>query len=114
DLTDADPHQLTLARLQWELVQRKELSQKLRGLESLPEHCRQCWRQRNPLQADLGLPLQAHQGEHANAQYLSRPLYVLYVQAAAYQHAYGDCFEVGMEGSVEESKALLETTQEKQ
>uniref|UniRef100_L7M7T8 Putative tho complex subunit 5 n=1 Tax=Rhipicephalus pulchellus TaxID=72859 RepID=L7M7T8_RHIPC len=132
DLTDADPHQLTLARLQWELVQRKELSQKLRGLESLREQYeREIERKREclssiqptlqavleaaqPLQADLGLPLQAHQGEHANAQYLSRPLYVLYVQAAAYQHAYGDCFEVGMEGSVEESKALLETTQEKQ
>ncbi|XP_037502947.2 THO complex subunit 5 homolog, partial [Rhipicephalus sanguineus] len=132
DLTDADPHQLTLARLQWELVQRKELSQKLRGLESLREqYDREIERKREclsgiqptlqavleaaqPLQADLGLPLQAHQGEHANAQYLSRPLYVLYVQAAAYQHAYGDCFEVGMEGSVEESKALLETTQEKQ
>lgn len=132
DLTDADPHQLTLARLQWELVQRKELSQKLKGLESLREqYVREIERKREclsgiqptlqavleaaqPLQADLGLPLQAHQGEHANAQYLSRPLYVLYVQAAAYQHAYGDCFEVAMEGSVEESKALLETTQEKQ
>ncbi|KAH7957380.1 hypothetical protein HPB52_018339 [Rhipicephalus sanguineus] len=109
-----------------------QLSQKLRGLESLREqYDREIERKREclsgiqptlqavleaaqPLQADLGLPLQAHQGEHANAQYLSRPLYVLYVQAAAYQHAYGDCFEVGMEGSVEESKALLETTQEKQ
>lgn len=132
DLTDDDPHQLTLARLQWELVQRKELSQKLRGLESLREQFeheierkRECLsgiqptlqavlEAAQPLQADLGLPLQAHQGEHANAQYLARPLYVLYVQSAAYQHAYGDCFEVGMEGSVEESKALLETTQEKQ
>nr|XP_054929658.1 THO complex subunit 5 homolog isoform X1 [Dermacentor andersoni] len=130
DLTDGDPHQLTLARLQWELVQRKELSQKLRGLESMREQYeheierkRECLsgiqptlqavlEAAQPLQADLGLPLQARQGEHANAQYLARPLYMLYVQATAYQHAYGDCFEVGMEGSVEESKALLEMTQE--
>lgn len=132
DVTDADPHQLTLARLQWELVQRKQLAQKLRGQESMRasyereiEKKRECLSSiqptlqavleaAQPLQADLGLPLQAHQAEHASAQYLARPLYVLYVQAAAYQHAYGDCFEVGMEGSVEESKALLETTQENQ
>uniref|UniRef100_A0A023GG96 Uncharacterized protein n=2 Tax=Amblyomma TaxID=6942 RepID=A0A023GG96_AMBTT len=132
DVTDADPHQLTLARLQWELVQRKQLSQKLRGLESMRssyereiEKKRECLSNiqptlqavleaAQPLQADLGLPLQAHQAEHASAQYLARPLYVLYVQAAAYQQAYGDCFDVGMEGSVEESKALLETTEENQ
>lgn len=133
DLTDADPHQLTLARLQWELVQRKQLAKRLKGLESMRssyereiERKRECLEgiqptlqavleAAQPLQADLGLPLQAHQAEHASAHFLARPLYVLYVQAAAYREAYGgDCFEVGMEGSVEEAKALLETPEEKQ
>lgn len=84
------------------------LSQKLRGLESMREQYeheierkRECLsgiqptlqavlEAAQPLQADLGLPLQARQGEHANAQYLARPLYMLYVQATAYQHAYGE------------------------
>lgn len=133
DLTDGDPHQLTLARLQWELVQRKQLAKRLKGLEAMRasyereiERKRECLEgiqptlqavleAAQPLQADLGLPLQAHQAEHASAHFLARPLYVLYVQAAAYREAYGgDCFEVSMEGSVEEAKALLETPEEKQ
>lgn len=133
DVTDGDPHQLTLARLQWELVQRKQLAKRLKGLEAMRasyereiERKRECLEgiqptlqavleAAQPLQADLGLPLQAHQAEHASAHFLARPLYVLYVQASAYREAYGgDCFEVSMEGSVEEAKALLETPEEKQ
>ncbi|CAN7984854.1 unnamed protein product, partial [Ixodes hexagonus] len=129
--TDADPHQLTLARLQWELEQRKQLSKKLKGMESMKqsyqkeiEKKKECidniqptlhsiLEATHPLHAELGLPLQTHQLEHAHAEYLPRPLYVLYVQTSAYREAYGKSFDVSIEGNVEESKALLAPVEEK-
>lgn len=49
-----------------------------------------CVQATHPLHAELGLPLQTHQLEHAHAEYLPRPLYVLYVQTSAYREAYGE------------------------
>lgn len=129
--TDADPHQLTLARLQWELEQRKQLSKKLKGMESMKQSCQKEIEKKkecidniqptlhaileatHPLHAELGLPLQTHQLEHAHAEYLPQPLYVLYVQTSAYREAYGKSFDVSIEGNVEESKALLAPVEEK-
>lgn len=129
--TDADPHQLTLARLQWELEQRKQLAKKLKGMEAMKqsyqkeiEKKKECidniqptlhsiLEATHPLHAELGLPLQTHQLEHAHAEYLPRPLYVLYVQTSAYREAYGKSFDVSIEGNVEESKALLAPMEEK-
>uniref|UniRef100_A0A2R5LLC7 Putative monocyte differentiation n=2 Tax=Ornithodoros turicata TaxID=34597 RepID=A0A2R5LLC7_9ACAR len=122
-----DTHQLTLARLNWELQQRKQLSKKLEELESCRqgfykeiEKKKQCiynlqptllsiLESTRPLHQELGLPLQAQAVEHSQAHALPRPLYVLYVQCHAYRHAHGDIFEVAVEGSIEEAlPGLLE------
>lgn len=55
------------------------------------------------------MTLQRSQPEHANAQFLCRPLYVVYVEATAFQEVYPDMIEsVVIEGDVDEAKKVLD------
>jgi Fms-interacting protein/Thoc5 len=52
------------------------------------------------------MPLQAHDEAHANAEYLPRALFVLYVEMIAYKHASKRKFDVRINGNVEDAKAM--------
>ncbi|XP_013791865.2 THO complex subunit 5 homolog [Limulus polyphemus] len=125
-----EKHRLTLARLEWELEQRKRLAEKLKETENMKQIYQQEIEKKKecldnlkprlktileatePLHEELGIPLQATQLHHKGTELLSRPLYVLYVQAFAYKEVYDKQLEVKMEGNVEEARALQTTTQE--
>ncbi|XP_067124081.1 THO complex subunit 5 homolog [Centruroides vittatus] len=122
--TKNDPHQLTLARLEWELEQRKRLSEKLHKTESQKQEYQQEIEKKKeclenlqptlksileatqPLHKELGIPLQATQLQHKSAEFLPRPLYVLYVQACAYKEACDQNLHINIEGNVEEAKTF--------
>ncbi|XP_053206363.1 THO complex subunit 5 homolog [Panonychus citri] len=118
-----DSHRCTLARLEWELQQRKKLSSTLedkmklketilediekekRRLESIKPILLNIVEAAQPLQSQLGLPLQTIDSQHENALYLSRPMYVLYVNACAMKEAYNEKFIISINGNVDEAKA---------
>lgn len=103
-----DAHQLKLARLEWELTQRKqlaalcdELSDSKKGvaasietkqerLDNLGPQLRTILEASKPLQDSFGLPLDKIHQEHQKAALLVSPLYVLYAKSSAYRDAYGN------------------------
>ncbi|XP_015790808.1 THO complex subunit 5 homolog B [Tetranychus urticae] len=118
-----DAHKRTLARLEWELEQRKRLASTLQDkmalkelivediekekkrLESLRPILMSVVEAAQPLQSQLGLPLQVNDNQHEKASYLSRPMYVLFVNACAMKEAYKENFAVSINGNVDEAKA---------
>ncbi|XP_012275118.1 THO complex subunit 5 homolog isoform X2 [Orussus abietinus] len=121
-VTKNDPHQLRLARLEWELTQRKqlaslcdELTESKKGvaanietkqsrLDNLAPQLRQILEASKPLQESLGLPLDKIRQEHQKASLLAMPLYVLYVKATAFRDAYDSLLMVSVEGDEDEAK----------
>ncbi|KAJ8679912.1 hypothetical protein QAD02_015699 [Eretmocerus hayati] len=122
EVTKNDPHQKRLARLEWELTQRKELaklcdnlgenkkevaanieSQQSR-LDNLAPQLRSILEASKPLQESLGLPLAKLKLEHEKAALLSSPLYILYAKASAYRDACDSTLLVSVEGDEEEAK----------
>lgn len=122
EITMHNPHQLRLARLEWELTQRKQLAalcdeltenkkavalsidSKQTRLDNLAPQLRSILDASKPLQESLGLPLDKIRQEHYKATLLPSPLYVLYAKASAYRDAYDNSIIVKVEGDEEEAK----------
>ncbi|XP_043260585.1 THO complex subunit 5 homolog [Colletes gigas] len=122
EITKHNPHQLRLARLEWELTQRKQLAalcdelseskkavassieSKQSRLDNLAPQLHSILEASKPLQESLGLPLDKIRQEHHKAMLLASPLYVLYAKASAYRDAYDNTIIVKVEGDEEEAK----------
>nr|XP_006818091.1 PREDICTED: THO complex subunit 5 homolog [Saccoglossus kowalevskii] len=116
--TNRDPHQLRLARLDWELEQRKRLAEKCKELEtskniiskeiqtkrdyldSLQPKLNDVLQATVPLQM-LSMPFEAIRLQHKTARHLTRPLYILYVQANAYHEACDADLTVSIVGDID-------------
>uniref|UniRef100_A0A4W6G9E1 THO complex 5 n=1 Tax=Lates calcarifer TaxID=8187 RepID=A0A4W6G9E1_LATCA len=131
-LTKNDPHQLTLARLDWELEQRKRLAEKYKesqatkekiqkSIEVKKEHLRSLQPGLNaimqaslPVQEYLSMPYEQTQKQTEIARHLPPPLYVLFVQANAYGQACDKNLCVSISGDVDEAKALSKPPEDSQ
>lgn len=108
--TQNDPHQRRLARLEYELMQRKELSEecdklgdtiksveteiesKRARLDNLNPQLKAILDASKPLQESLGLPLDKIKVEHEKASFLPSHLYIIYAKATAFKDACGKYF----------------------
>ncbi|XP_014231545.1 THO complex subunit 5 homolog [Trichogramma pretiosum] len=124
DVTKDDPHQKRLARLEWELTQRKELAvlcdnlsetkksvassieSKQSRLDNLAPQLRGILEASKPLQESLGLPLDKIKLEHEKASLLASPLYIIYAKASAFRDACDNTLLVSVEGDEEEAKRI--------
>ncbi|XP_063769422.1 THO complex subunit 5 homolog isoform X2 [Pseudophryne corroboree] len=132
DITSSDPHQQTLARLDWELEQRKRLAEKYKEslaskekilkeievkkeyLSSLQPQLHSIMQASLPVQEYLSMPFDCMHKQYEIARHLPAPLYVLFVQASAYSQACDKKLVVTIEGSVEEAKALFKPPEDSQ
>ncbi|KAM3610259.1 uncharacterized protein V6R79_001498 [Siganus canaliculatus] len=132
NLTKSDPHQLTLARLDWELEQRKRLAEKYKesqatkekiqkSIEVKKEHLTSLQPGLNgimqaslPVQQYLSMPFEQTQKQTEVARHLPPPLYVLFVQANAYGQACDKNLTVSISGDVDEAKALSKPPEDSQ
>lgn len=128
DVTRNNPHELTLARLHWELEQRKRLSLKLKeaaglknqimsnvqlkrdNLDSLQPKLTSVMQATKPVQEHLGMLFDQKRQQYRTALYLPSPLYVLYVQATAYAEACDKHLSVSIQGDVDVARAMEQTT----
>uniref|UniRef100_A0A8C8JSG7 THO complex 5 n=1 Tax=Oncorhynchus tshawytscha TaxID=74940 RepID=A0A8C8JSG7_ONCTS len=133
-LTKDDTHQLTLARLDWELEQRKRLAEQYKeslsskekiqkGIEVKKEHLSSLQPGLNaimqaslPVQKYLSMPFEQTQRQTEIARHLPTSLYVLLVQASAYGQACGEhkSLSVSISGDVDEAKALSKPPEDSQ
>uniref|UniRef100_A0A9J8D3X9 THO complex 5 n=1 Tax=Cyprinus carpio carpio TaxID=630221 RepID=A0A9J8D3X9_CYPCA len=131
-VTRDDNHQLTLARLDWELEQRKRLAeqykmslarkekiqkaieQKREYLSSLQPGLQNIMQASLPVQEYLSMPFEQMQKQAEVARHLPPPLYVLLVQAAAYGQACDKTLSVNISGDVDEAKALSRRPEDSQ
>ena len=61
-----------------------------------------------PVQEYMNMPLDAQQAQHETARYLPQSLYILYVQASAYNEACDPHLEVKILGDLDVAKAAME------
>lgn len=126
EVTKVDSHQLMLARLEWELEQRKtlalqkeqflkkketlvkEIQTKKNFLDSLQPELANILKATQPVQEYMNMPLDAQRLQHETAKYLPQPLYILYVQASAYSEACDPNLEVKILGDLDVAKAAVE------
>uniref|UniRef100_A0A672NDJ8 THO complex subunit 5 homolog n=1 Tax=Sinocyclocheilus grahami TaxID=75366 RepID=A0A672NDJ8_SINGR len=131
-VTRDDHHQLTLARLDWELEQRKRLAeqykmslarkekihkaieQKREYLSSLQPGLQSIMQASLPVQECLSMPFEQMQKQAEVARHLPPPLYVLLVQAAAYGQACDKTLSASISGDVDEAKALSRPPEDSQ
>ncbi|XP_035515031.1 THO complex subunit 5 homolog [Morone saxatilis] len=119
-LTRNDPHQLTLARLDWELEQRKRyaiqksIEVKKEHLTSLQPGLNAIMQASLPVQQYLSMPFEQTQKQTEIARHLPPPLYVLFVQANAYGQACDKNLDVSISGDVDEAKALSKPPEDSQ
>lgn len=122
DATRTDSHQQMLARLDWELKERQRLSsekeevvakkstievdiQKKRDeLTSLKPRLNQIMKATLSVQDFMKLPIEAERIQFETAQFLPRPLYVMYVQMKAYTDACDAKLVVEIVGTVQQAK----------
>uniref|UniRef100_A0A674NF66 THO complex 5 n=1 Tax=Takifugu rubripes TaxID=31033 RepID=A0A674NF66_TAKRU len=132
NLTKTDSHQLTLARLDWELEQRKRLAEKYKEslsskekiqksievkkehLSSLQPGLTAIMQASIPVQQYLSMPFEQTQKQTEVARHLPPPLYVLFVQANAYGEACDKNLIVSINGDVDEAKALSKPQEDSQ
>ncbi|XP_042688173.1 THO complex subunit 5 homolog, partial [Centrocercus urophasianus] len=132
DITLTEPHQQTLARLDWELEQRKRLAERYKEcqtikekilkeievkkeyLSSLQPRLNSIMQASLPVQEYLFMPFDQAHKQYETARHLPPPLYVLFVQASAYGQACDKKLVVAIEGSVEEAKALYKPPEDSQ
>uniref|UniRef100_A0A3Q3X5Y1 THO complex 5 n=1 Tax=Mola mola TaxID=94237 RepID=A0A3Q3X5Y1_MOLML len=130
--TKNDLHQLTLARLDWELEQRKRLAEKYKesqatkekiheSIEVIKQHLNSLKPGLNdimqaslPVQQYLSMPYEQTQKQTEVARHLPPPLYVLFVQANAYGQACDKNLSVSISGDVDEAKALSKPPEDSQ
>lgn len=126
DVTKGDSHKLMLARLDWELEQRKrlavqkeqflkkretllkEIHTKKEFLDSLQPRLENILKASQPVQEYMNMPLDAQRAQHETARYLPQALYILYVQASAYNEACDPHMEVKILGDLDVAKAAME------
>lgn len=124
EITQTDEHQLQLARLEWELHQRKELSllynqlverktsisklieRKINDLDSLSPHIKEVLNVTKPLQERLGVQTYRFSTTSDIASYLPHALYFLYVQVIAYSEACDKNIIVDIVGDKEKAKLM--------
>ncbi|KAM4710497.1 THO complex subunit 5 isoform 2-T2 [Discoglossus pictus] len=132
ETTSTDPHQQTLARLDWELEQRKRLAEKYKEslaskekilkeievkkeyLSSLQPQLHSIMQASLPVQEYLSMPFDCMHKQYEIARHLPAPLYVLFVQTSAYSQACDKKLIVTIEGSVEEARALFKPPEDSQ
>ncbi|KAM9329638.1 THO complex subunit 5 [Gastrophryne carolinensis] len=132
DVTSSDVHQQTLARLDWELDQRKRLAEKYKEslaskekilkeievkkeyLNSLQPQLHNIMQASLPVQEYLSMPFDCMHKQYEIARHLPAPLYVLFVQTSAYSQACDKKLVVTIEGSVEQAKALIKPPDDSQ
>lgn len=123
-MTKKDLHQQTLARLDWELEQRKQLAAKLKEaqdkkekieddiktkqdyLDNLQPKLNTILQSTKPVQDYLKMPFDDIREEHQTASYLPQPLFVLYMQTNAYKDACDKRLSVALEGDVNAAKSF--------
>ncbi|GAB1604467.1 THO complex subunit 5 homolog [Argonauta hians] len=130
-ITRRDMHQQTLARLDWELEQRKELSGELEKsqkkkeqlleeiakskdyFDSMQPKLNSILVATKPVQEYFSMPIYEVRKKHQAAQHLPQPLYVLFMQATSYQEACDPNLVVSLEGDHEAAQSLdMETVLE--
>ncbi|XP_043218537.1 THO complex subunit 5 homolog [Amphibalanus amphitrite] len=122
--TREDEHRRHLARLDWELEQRRRLAadcrqldtdkrrisqrigQQRKRLSDLAPQLAAVLQSTQPLQEELSLPLDQRRQQHRLAALLPRPLYLLYVQTTAYAEACDSSISATICGSEEEAVTL--------
>ncbi|ESO84659.1 hypothetical protein LOTGIDRAFT_236170 [Lottia gigantea] len=130
ETTKKDEHQLTLARLDWELEQRQRLSKKLKEvssskdeilkeidtkqeyLDSLQPKLNSILQATKPVQTYLKMPYDETKEQHSTALHLPHPLYVLYMQSSAYKDACDKNLKVTIDGDIHSAKTLDMSVQE--
>ncbi|GBP85219.1 THO complex subunit 5 homolog [Eumeta japonica] len=127
DITKKDEHQLQLARLEWELRQRRELAGTCNELlaskervaaaiaaarsrlDALSPHLRDLLQATKPLQECLALRLDEKRDEARAAALLPLPLFLLHANSKAYAEAFGaKKVSVLISGDEDEAKRLYE------
>ncbi|XP_061178240.1 THO complex subunit 5 homolog isoform X1 [Saccostrea echinata] len=129
ETTKTDQHQQRLARLDWELEQRKQLAKKLKDskqskeglaheikskqeyLENLQPKLKTVLEATKPVQEYLDMPFDQIREEQETARHLPPPLYVLYMQTSAYRQACDKNLQVSIIGDLEAAKAIKSRSQ---
>ncbi|KAK3587348.1 hypothetical protein CHS0354_036514 [Potamilus streckersoni] len=124
EVTQHDQHQQTLARLDWELEQRKQLASRLKVsqesktnveedirikqeyLENLQPKLNTILQATKPVQEYLGMPFDEIREQHQTAGYLPPPLFVLYKQATAYREACDNLLTVTLDGDLDAARLV--------
>lgn len=125
EVTEKNKHELQLARLEWELRQRRELAGACNEvvaskervcaaiaaaksrLDALSPHLKDVLKSTKPLQECLALKLDEKHDEARAASLLPTPLFMLYANAKAYSDALGTKFvTVSISGDEDEAKRL--------
>ncbi|KAF6204109.1 hypothetical protein GE061_002449 [Apolygus lucorum] len=123
--TKTDEHQLLLARLEWELFQRKELSiqcskldekkkslssliaKKQSDLDGLAPLIKEVLTVTKPLQEKLGFPAGPLSLKSDKASFLPHCLYFLYVQISAYKDASGEDIVLEVSGNEDLAREVM-------
>ncbi|KAG6452815.1 hypothetical protein O3G_MSEX007801 [Manduca sexta] len=125
DITKKDEHQLQLARLEWELRQRRELAAACNELvaskdrvaaaiaaarsrlDALAPHLKDVLKATKPLQECLALRLDEKRDETRTASLLPPPLFLLYSNAYAYSDVLGsNVVTVSISGDEDDARRL--------
>ncbi|XP_058120526.1 THO complex subunit 5 homolog [Anopheles ziemanni] len=130
DHTKTDEHIRRIARLEWELQQRKELDAQLKKLqtlkdavqkdivskterlESLGPRLRELLVATRPLQEALEMPIESGWEILKTVRLLSQPLYLLYANVSAYGEACDNLISATIQGDEEEAKQLENSLQD--
>uniref|UniRef100_J3LHF5 THO complex subunit 5B n=1 Tax=Oryza brachyantha TaxID=4533 RepID=J3LHF5_ORYBR len=119
-------HDLMLKRLNFELVQRKELcklhekleqrksslldtiANQKRFLSSLPSHLKSLKKASLPVQQQLGMQHTKKLKQHYAAELLPTPLYIIYTQLLGQKEAFGENIEVEITGSTKDAQTFAQ------
>ncbi|KAF2947126.1 THO complex subunit 5A [Oryza sativa Japonica Group] len=119
-------HDLMLKRLNFELVQRKELcklhekleqrksslldtiANQKKFLSSLPTHLKSLKKASLPVQQQLGMQHTKKLKQHHAAELLPTPLYIVYTQFLGQKEAFGENIEVEITGSTKDAQMFAQ------
>ncbi|KAL6911549.1 hypothetical protein ACP4OV_000354 [Aristida adscensionis] len=129
----ADPtHDLMLKRLNFELLQRKELcklhekleqqrrslmetiANQKKFLSSLPSHLKSLKKASLPVQQQLGMQHTKKLKQHHAAELLPSPLYIAYTQLLGQKEAFGENIEVEITGSTKDAQMFAQQQAKKE
>lgn len=125
DTTKNDKHKQRLARLDWELEQRKRLAKKFKEcqsntdimikeiqtkqeyIDSLQPRLEKILDCTKPVQDYLSMPFSEKRTQHQTARLLPRPLYILFVQGNAYREACDPSMALKIEGDTDAVRSTI-------